>query len=805
MKKLTAIMMLVLLGTIVKAQFITNNGIAIQNSAMLSTNGEWTNASGTNIINNGIIETSETFTNNGTLDASSTGGFVLNYSTTKNFQPGGSSMGFLSKNGPGTAVILGTIAVKDSLMLKNGLVQVASNTDTIAVRAGGLVVGSANSYVEGMLARAGTGNLFFPIGRGSDYLPLTMQKASAKKLTAWVTLTPGTHTAGPGVDALIGFPYSWKVIEQADTDTAAYVQVSYPNTLPVVANPIVVREVSGQQFASMGARGISNAANSVTVRSYSRGTKGLFTIARGFPGDFKTDSLALVALYNSTGGLLTPAQGGWTTKTNWLTGKVETWFGVTVTGESITAINLPNNKLSGAVPDPLVDILSLQTVNLSSNAITEIPVFTENPEITSLNVTNNSLTFASLEPNAAVLGLNYLTQATFGTARNESVPVGSSVTFEANAGGAGSVYQWKRNGTIVPGATSPVYNVASINKTSMGEYIAEVTNPSLPGLVLKSAALKTLAHADVKGKLYISETQPATKGTMLLYKIANTKFDVVDTVSLANDGSYAFEKVILDDYQVRGFADTLVHARALPTYYESTIFWEEADTLFLENNVTDLDIYSELEPLPPSGKGVISGTFEEDVPEGSGGRTKLPKPVRQAGVSARRVQGTGRGKEEVLVLVAYVFTDDDGRFTLPNLPPATYRLNIQYPGYPMDNSSDIVLVVGEGLQSQITVDAKIQDKKINVKKRIITGLFDTEKFQVRLFPNPAIDHINLYFDEEAKGRSVDVTSIAGKRMINELAEGKEADINVQSLQRGIYLLRVKQNGVTVKTLKVVLE
>jgi hypothetical protein len=805
MKKLKVITILLLIGASVKAQFITNDGIAITNSASLTTNGEWHNAPGTNIINNGIIKTSETFTNSGTLDASGTGGFVLQFSSDKNFLPGGSSMGFLTKDGAGSAVVMGTIAVKDSLVLRNGLIQMFNATDTISVRAGALVVASPTSYVEGMVARSGIGNLFFPIGRGSEYLPLTMHKTSAKKLTAWVTLTPGTYTAGPGVDALIPFPYSWKVIEQVNTDTAAYVEINYSNTLPVVANPIVVREVSGQRFASMGARLISNAAGRVTVRSYSRGTKGLFTIARGFPSDFKTDSLALVSLYNATGGSLTPAQGGWTTKTNWLTGDVDTWFGVTVTGQSITAVNLSNNKLSGVVPDPLVDILSLQSVNLSSNAITEIPVFTENPEIQSLNVTNNKLTFESLEPNAGVLGLNYLTQAAFGTSRDESVPVGSSVSFEANAGGSGSVYQWKRNGALVAGATSPVYTVAAINKSNMGEYIAEVTNASLPGLILRSAPLKTLAHADVNGKLYVSQTEPATAGTMLLYKVQNTKFEVVDTVMLANDGSYSFDNVILDDYQIRGFADTLVHARALPTYYESTIFWEEADTLFLENNVANLDIFSALEPLPPSGKGLISGTFEEDVPAGSGGRTKLPKPVRQAGVSARRVQSTGRGQEEVLVLVAYVFTDENGQFTLPNLPTGTYRLNIQYPGYPMDPSSDITLVIGEGLQSQVTVDAKVQDGKINVKKRVITGLYDSEKFQVRLYPNPAIDYINLYFDEEAKGRTIDVTSISGKRIINELAEGKQAQVNVQPLQRGIYLLRVKQDGITVKTLKVVLE
>jgi hypothetical protein len=787
------------------AQFITNDGIAISNSGNLVTNGEWHNAPGTNIINHGIIKTSETFTNSGTLDATSTGGFVLQFSSDKNFLPGGSSMGFLTKEGVGNAILMGTVGVKDSLILRNGLIQILNATDTLAIRAGAIVSASASSYVVGMVSRSGTGNLLFPIGLDANYLPLTMHKVTAKKLTASLLPTPATHTKGPGVDALISFPYSWKVTKQLNADTAAYVEVSYPGALPVVANPIVAREIPGQQFASMGARLITNSAGSVTVRSYSRGTKGLFTIAQGFPGNFKTDSLALVALFNATGGTLTPTQGGWSPAKAWNVGKVETWPGVTVTGQSITGVSLPNNNLTGTVPDELVDILSLQTVNLSGNKITSIPVFTDNEEIQSLNVTNNSLTFESLEPNASVPGLSYLTQSAFGTPRNESVAVGSAVTFEADAGGSGSIYQWKRNGVMVPGATSPVYNVEAISRNTMGEYVVEATNPLLPGLKLTSATLKTLAHAEVNGKLYVTQDQPATAGTMLLYKVTDTKFDVVDTVQINSDGGYAFEKVILDDYQIRGFADTLVHERALPTYYESTLFWEEADTLFLENNVAALDIYSVLKPGPPSGSGVISGTFQEDVPEGSGGRIKLPRPVKKVGVSARRVQNTGRGQDEVLTLVAYVFTDDNGEFTLPNLPNGTYRLNFQYPGYPMDETSDITIVIGTGLQSQVTVDAKVIDGKINVQKRVITGLFDSEKFQVRLFPNPAIDYINLYFDNESKGRTLDLSTLSGRKVLNELAEQKEAQLNTQQLERGIYLLRVKQDGVSIKTLKVVIE
>jgi hypothetical protein len=53
------------------------------------------------------------------------------------------------------------------------------------------------------------------------------------------------------------------------------------------------------------------------------------------------DSLALVKLYNTAGG------SGWTNKTNWLTGRLSTWYGVTVAGNRVSSVSLNNNNLVG--------------------------------------------------------------------------------------------------------------------------------------------------------------------------------------------------------------------------------------------------------------------------------------------------------------------------------------------------------------------------------------------------------------------------------------------------------------------------
>ncbi|UCG27158.1 MAG: leucine-rich repeat domain-containing protein, partial [Bacteroidales bacterium] len=81
------------------------------------------------------------------------------------------------------------------------------------------------------------------------------------------------------------------------------------------------------------------------------------------------DSLALVALYNSTDG------PNWTDNTNWLTGNVSTWTGITVSGNRVTEISFDQNNLNGPIPPEIGDLDSLHVLNLPDNQLTgTIPV-----------------------------------------------------------------------------------------------------------------------------------------------------------------------------------------------------------------------------------------------------------------------------------------------------------------------------------------------------------------------------------------------------------------------------------------------
>ncbi|MFM7486684.1 MAG: FG-GAP-like repeat-containing protein, partial [Cytophagales bacterium] len=169
--------------------------------------------------------------------------------------------------------------------------------------------------------------------------------------------------------------------------------------------------------------------------------KQFLTINEELPLD--RDSVVLRQLYAATGGM------GWTNKANWLTGPVKTWYGVTITNNRVSALNLPSNNLMGQVPAVFSDLLNIRTVNLSGNKITKLPDLKPLTNITSFDVSKNQLDFASLIPNVTLLGINYANQADIGTATTQLVDVGANYTVKVSTKGVGNTIQWKRNGVVV--------------------------------------------------------------------------------------------------------------------------------------------------------------------------------------------------------------------------------------------------------------------------------------------------------------------------------------------------------------------
>lgn len=514
----------------------------------------------------------------------------------------------------------------------------------------------------------------------------------------------------------------------------------------------------------------------------------------------EADSLALVAFYDATNG------DSWTDKTNWKTGDLDTWFGVTINTEDVTELLLPSNNIEGVIPTEFNNLTGLTSIDLSNNAISEIQTDLSGlTSLTSLNLSDNKLDFADFELLAGVPGLVVGAQTTDDVPLDQQLPAGSPISFSFLVDGTNNEYQWFKNGAILIDSTRNEIVIDAIGRDTQGLYYCEATNPNVSGLLLTSETKRVAATANVSGLLKLNETDPATVGEVQLLEIQNSGgYDTLDIATISGTGAYAFNNVVLSDYVLVGIVDTLTHPGAIPTYYNQTVFWADADTLKLEGNET-IDIVSVFYTNPSDPvtfNGTFSGYLEEEIPEG--GRTEARGRVSGAGVSLRRGRRTGRtnGTGE---LAYYIYTNSNGEFSLAGVEPGEYNIDIQYPGYPMDESSFLDITIGqEQKDKDINIEALVDQGIITVKQLIILGTDEPTNGLV-LFPNPTSDLLNVLDSENRKNIKVEIFNMSGQKM-SHIFINEDGAVNVSKLPMGQYLVKVKnQKGIELLNQRILIE
>lgn len=517
------------------------------------------------------------------------------------------------------------------------------------------------------------------------------------------------------------------------------------------------------------------------------------------------DSIALVAFYNESGG------DSWTVNTNWLIGSFVTWDSLTFVGANVTSITLRNNNLIGAVAPELATIPTLENLQLSGNFLTSIPDLTEMPALSTLDVSGNNLDFASLEANTSILNVDYTDQGEIGLPIDTVIYVGERFKLVAEAAGDSNTYQWKKiiginvGDTInLEGKTTNTLYLDSLNRQSMGTFICEVNNTVVTDLTLLTSANKILAGADIKGTVKDSNGLELDSGIVNLFQVQlDAAFDTTAVFHLipGAGGVFSFPKAVLADYIFLAKIDTISYPETLPTYWTSTIFWEEADTLVLNENDSTINILvSATPPDDPGGTGEIFGVVFEDLPET--GRLAKKRGLPKASVSVRRKRGASKGDEtleDIFDLIGYVITDEEGNYSIGRLQAGLYRFNVQYPGIPMDtiNSNVDIEVTESGAGQKNQVIATVTADGIILETSALGIYHSNYKRWADVYPVPSNEKIFIRLDQyrhmdvqvtvkTVTGRTV---SIETRRLTPENPTPIELDITI--LEGGVYILEIQ--------------
>lgn len=532
------------------------------------------------------------------------------------------------------------------------------------------------------------------------------------------------------------------------------------------------------------------------------------------------DRSALLTIYEALDG------PNWTNDADWPNqdqNDLDSWVGIEVIDGRVGTVSLSGNNLTGEVPGAVTELTRTTEIDMSGNDISGLPDMSSMTNLSTLNLSGNLLDFEDLEPNANIIGIDYNNQQPFGVIdQTINIDKGGDYLLEFQVNGSANEYKWQANGPVIngviDGANESSFQIEEIDYSNMGTYTLSATNELVPNLTLSSHPVLVNATADISlNPTYFDIDDEATvldEGTIHLLQILapQAPYDSVQQLNIEEEG-LTFNDVVLGDYLIAIRTDTLFlrekggrtdSVRLLPTYFESTFLWEAADTLLLRENIArNLGMQARPDELTPAdGDGTVAlsveSDFASDAEKDGLERIEARRKVKRAGCSLRRRRRASGGRvldDDEFELVVYKETDDNGQVTFNYLPEGTYRLNIEYPGIPMDPSSFVEFNVGEGgiEDNSLTLEATVSEEGIIVELVEELGFYRQYFKDLELYPNPADRELNIKYSKLISGDVyVQLINLQGKTIIEQaVPEGfnQLLQLNISDQDPGMYLLR----------------
>ncbi len=486
----------------------------------------------------------------------------------------------------------------------------------------------------------------------------------------------------------------------------------------------------------------------------------------------------LVQFYNSTKG------ESWTNSTNWLSdAPVSEWFGITVGGNHVTAIELSNNNIEGAIIS-FSDLTKLERLDLANNKLSgDILTLINNlNNLKYTNLANNQLFYSSysglnayklehlilannnigslqkitflkmlqrveIENNylhfddvvqlksLALNTLSYNPQKKVGKAEKRLLRIGANDTLTVLVGGQNNTYQWYKDGNIITNATNDSLMIKDFSTDDIGKYYCKIDNPDVADLTLES-------------------------DTFTLAQSFNATFIVSNANGLLSN---AMVEIIPNNYQ---YTD------------------DNGETSF-----TDLEMGENI-PYKVSAyhlKDTI-GTFDL-VAEDAIVEIKLV-PAYEV---VLRVSSNGSWLEGATVSLGNYgdsITNGYGEVRFWNVEPsAQIPFTINADNHNTYNGT--IEVVDNDVQKTVSLE--------------ITGISKIENLESKLYPNPSKGMLTVELEKSpSKNGSLEIYTLNGKKIFVKHLNSKISSIDLNSIEKGAYIIKINDGERNFKTSKLII-
>ncbi|MBN1633449.1 MAG: carboxypeptidase regulatory-like domain-containing protein [Ignavibacteria bacterium] len=275
---------------------------------------------------------------------------------------------------------------------------------------------------------------------------------------------------------------------------------------------------------------------------------------------------------------------------------------------------------------------------------------------------------------------------------------------------------------------------------------------------------------------YADNNQPVTGGYVKALKLhINTlELETVDSTGILPDGTYSLPNVRIDSVYIRPYPNSTPIVDFIPTFYPSSINWETATKLYVNSNLTNINV-GVIRTNVTQSQGLISGTVFKQQKTG----------LNEALVYAKLNN----------IIKGFAISGNDGHYIINNIQAGTYNIITNRPGY--YSNSTIVTATG-GTMSNINFTLLPYYTSVkNISAEV------PDKYQLyQNYPNPFNSMTNIKFQMSNAGfAKLIVFDLLGRVvaiLVNEkLKPGKyEVMFDAENLASGIYFYRLQTDTYT---------
>lgn len=264
---------------------------------------------------------------------------------------------------------------------------------------------------------------------------------------------------------------------------------------------------------------------------------------------------------------------------------------------------------------------------------------------------------------------------------------------------------------------------------------------------------------------------------LITYDSLSNVLTAIDSQSLSSWGFayYSFSNEPAGTYYTKAAVtsgQTVGMPGIVPTYHDSSLYWANAAPIYHTGGTSSGNHIWMKSGIVTSGPGFIGGN-----------------------ISLGANKGTNTGVPNILVylrdannnLVRFTYTDANGDYSFGNIGTGVYTIYPEAMNYITIPSASITVTAGQPTVPDI--DFKKTPTHI---KPITTGIENVSGNVFQLYPNPSNGSVKVIWKAGSNGNAhIDIMNVSGSKVFtSEVNTGKAADLDLTSLQSGVYFIRI---------------